>query len=603
MAIPVITGFDISKQAPVDSRFVVADETARLALVWIYKGLLTYQQSDNKLFKYIGIPPSNLVADWVEVGAAGATGADGEKWYLQSGIPSGATGANGDLSLNTANGNYYEKQSGSWVLMGSLVGPIGAAGVSDKYATTSTTSVDIATASAPLTFTVALNLNYTVGQTVIAASRANNANNITGSVQSYNSGTGALVLNTLVKAGAGTFTDWDVNLTGAKGQAGANGSPGIALVHTEADILLTEAKITSVEAGSYTTTSPYSASVYADNRASLSVPPGIVGNKSGHSISWNGTSWIDNGTWRGPQGPVGPAGPTGATGATGAPGATGATGATGPTGLQGPQGPQGIQGPAGASGIANIENFRYSSNGNYSLPNTAYSGIGFLYVAIAGGVTSLNLTLPEASSTKKHIFIWVPRNCNLTLLPASAGDLFDEAGTVTTSLNYNATGSATAFAIELQSNLSGWKIVNVFGRVESVPGPVATLGLADFSTYLQTTSRTYPSSSYPNIDTNNTAYLRPRVLFAIRAIANTSTDDNITLTIQRSLSSTFSTYTTIKTVVCRLSSAWTHCLIETVDTGCPKALNYYRLYVSAPTTAILTMNHDHTIHMVPYLTF
>ena len=89
---------------------------------------------------------------------------------------------------------------------------------------------------------------------------------------------------------------------------------------------------------------------------------------------WNGTSWVNIGTMRGPQGPQGPTGATGAqgpqgpqgvkgdTGATGAQGPQGVKGDTGATGAQGPQGvkgdtgetgaqgPQGIQGPVGSTG-------------------------------------------------------------------------------------------------------------------------------------------------------------------------------------------------------------------------------------------------------------
>jgi len=62
-------------------------------------------------------------------GNAGTAGAAGEKWFTQSGAPSGATGAIGDWSLDSANGDYYEKTGAStWTLRGNLKGPQGAAG-------------------------------------------------------------------------------------------------------------------------------------------------------------------------------------------------------------------------------------------------------------------------------------------------------------------------------------------------------------------------------------------------------------------------------------------------------------------------------------------
>lgn len=71
-------------------------------------------------------------------GATGATGAtgpqgpagiDGERWYTGAGAPSAGTGANGDLYLNTSNGDVYEKISGSWGSpIANLKGPTGASG-------------------------------------------------------------------------------------------------------------------------------------------------------------------------------------------------------------------------------------------------------------------------------------------------------------------------------------------------------------------------------------------------------------------------------------------------------------------------------------------
>lgn len=53
---------------------------------------------------------------------AGADGTDGSVWYNGSGAPAGGTGQNGDYYINNTNGNYYQKQAGSWVLLGALGG-------------------------------------------------------------------------------------------------------------------------------------------------------------------------------------------------------------------------------------------------------------------------------------------------------------------------------------------------------------------------------------------------------------------------------------------------------------------------------------------------
>ena len=61
-------------------------------------------------------------------GLPGAPGTPGDKWFTGSGAPSGAVGDLEDLYLNTANGDYYQKQAGGWVLQGNLTGPQGPQG-------------------------------------------------------------------------------------------------------------------------------------------------------------------------------------------------------------------------------------------------------------------------------------------------------------------------------------------------------------------------------------------------------------------------------------------------------------------------------------------
>ena len=45
-----------------------------------------------------------------------------------------------------------------------------------------------------------------------------------GQIVSYNSGSGALVVDVIVTSGAGTFSDWVIMLSGARGATGANGT-------------------------------------------------------------------------------------------------------------------------------------------------------------------------------------------------------------------------------------------------------------------------------------------------------------------------------------------------------------------------------------------
>lgn len=605
MAIPVITGFNISARTPADARFVVATQAARLALSWVYKGLLTYQEDDNKYYKYKGIPPSNVATDWEEQGATGVAGTAGEKWYLQAGVPAGATGVDGDLSVNTSTNQYYEKQAGTWVLIGTLKGDQGPAGQSDKYATTSATSINLGTAVAPLSLTVGLNLSYTVGQSVVVASRANNANKVTGSLVSYAPTTGAMVLNSLTITGTGTYTDWDVNLSGATGAAGKDGSPGIALIHNEADILLTETKITSIEGGIYTTVNPYSASVYADNRTSLSAPAGIVGNKTGHSITWNGTVWKDNGTWRGPQGLKGDTGAKGDTGTTGATGATGPTGATGATGLQGPQGPQGDQGLQGLSGkiYTQVVQASYPARTTLTLPS-GYNIYALYFSPTAsslGSYTAYHIpNLPQDALVL--IQFWDGSSTAVGSLDLTLGGVaYVNAAQYLagTSIIFNEeTFGGAVFAFQAGSNIYYAAGTVLEGKMLVPAGVHHTAG--SLTSYSLATSRYFPSSNYPSFNMAGKKYVRPRIAFKITAHSSTADHDNVEVRIERSTTSDFSSGVILLKILTVRISGWIVIPAEVIDTSCPKSMVYYRLWGICSTTAYFSTNYDLVIHAVPY---
>lgn len=355
MAFNVIQGFNVAKPEPADVKEKVANQAARLAIAYPFKGLTTLQVDTGEYYEYIGDdslqPPPNTIGDWIRRPVL----------YYTSGVPSNSIGVNGDYAVDEAGGGFYKKSAGVWgsifsfsganILTGTdvpasdigVTGDLyirddggvykktnsttwtlqfnirGNDGESDKYATTSATSINLSTAAAPLPLTVDAGLSYTVGQSVVVASRSNNSDNITADVVSYNSGTGALVLNNLTINGTATKTDWDVNLSGAPGVQGK------AFYHTEGNITLTQAHITSIQANpDYTPQNLYSASVLNDIRSAgeVTATPGIEGYMNGNSISWDGTNWFNNGTWRGPQGNTGPQGPAGPQGNNGLNGVT-----------------------------------------------------------------------------------------------------------------------------------------------------------------------------------------------------------------------------------------------------------------------------------------
>jgi len=347
MSKEIISGFNVSKSEPLDVKETVVNTAARLALIYPYKGLLVRELDTLQIYKYKtttpvdGSIPSNVSGDWelvIEIRSgsgvpATGLGAIGDVYIdetgfvlykktgaatwtsmftvsgsaILTGVAVASGGNDGDMYVRS-NGDVSTKISGVWTLQFNIKGTDGQ---SDIYATTSVTSVNVGTIVAPMTITVGLGLSYTVGQTVIVASRANNANKVEGSVSSYDVVTGILILSPITPAGAGTFTDWDVNLSGAPGLIGK------AFIHTEANINLNSAKVTAVEAGVWTRANPWSASIANDTRASLVVPVQISGNKTNHSIAYDGTDWFDNGVWRGTNGTNGINGTNGTNGSNG----------------------------------------------------------------------------------------------------------------------------------------------------------------------------------------------------------------------------------------------------------------------------------------------
>jgi hypothetical protein len=149
-------------------------------------------------------------------------------------------------------------------------GPAGADG--NRFRTTSTTSLSLNLSPATKTFTVETGLAYIAAQSVVIANSSTRF--MSGIVNSYDSGTGVMVVDVSSVTGTGTFSSWNVNLQGIQGPAGPTGATG------------------------------------------ATGPIGATGSA-------------------GPTGPQGPSGATGPAGAVGAQGPAGATGANGATGADG----------------------------------------------------------------------------------------------------------------------------------------------------------------------------------------------------------------------------------------------------------------------------
>jgi hypothetical protein len=59
----------------------------------------------------------------------GPAGADGSQWHVSSTTPETELGVDGDFCVNSSTGDFYQKDSGVWILKGNLTGPQGEQGV------------------------------------------------------------------------------------------------------------------------------------------------------------------------------------------------------------------------------------------------------------------------------------------------------------------------------------------------------------------------------------------------------------------------------------------------------------------------------------------
>ena len=144
MAFEIIQGFNVSKNEAIDAtRIVAADETAMLAIKWVYDGLVVTRTDTTPHELWVckvsaatlgPTAPFTAIADWEEfTGTDGVDGADGSQIYTAAGDPSDLLGVDGDFYLNSTSGDYFTKGTvtpGEWgSAAGNLVGPQGNQGI------------------------------------------------------------------------------------------------------------------------------------------------------------------------------------------------------------------------------------------------------------------------------------------------------------------------------------------------------------------------------------------------------------------------------------------------------------------------------------------
>jgi len=264
------------------------------------------------------------------VGGTGATGAVGSTGLTGSTGATGVVGGTGATGLVGSTGSTGP--AGTNGTDGST-GATGATGLpGDRYQTTSTDTLSIATGNVSLT--VGTGLAYSIAQDAIIAHDINN--HMVGMVESYDELTGAMVLNVATIVGTGSYSTWDINLNGAQGIAGPTGATGIGA---------TGATGLTGSTGATGLTGPTGATGAVGGTGAT----GAVGS-TGLTGATGATGAVGDVGATGSVGPSGATGLTGPTGATGTVGPTGATGLTGATGVAGPTGATGLIGATGATG-------------------------------------------------------------------------------------------------------------------------------------------------------------------------------------------------------------------------------------------------------------
>lgn len=316
-------------------------------------------------------------------GSAGSTGPTGPTGSAGSAGGTGPTGPTGTAGSAGSTGPTGPTGTGP-------TGPTGPTGVSGSiYATTSSTSLTIGAGTQSLT--VGTGLAYTIAQQVLIA--FDGSNYMIGTVTSYNSGTGALVVNVTSTTGSGTYSAWSVNLNGAPGPAGSTGPTG---------------------------------------------PTGAASNVAGPTGP----------TGTGPTGPTGaasnvagPTGPTG-TGPTGPTGATGAAGAGGALGYWGSFYDTATHASGGVT-VANLVTMNTTAGGSGVSLDTGLtnSKITFAYAGVYN--IQFSAQYVKSNSSSDTVTIWIRLN---------GVDVADSAGVVTLSGSGQRALPAWNYVLSLAAN-------------------------------------------------------------------------------------------------------------------------------------------------------
>jgi hypothetical protein len=387
------------------------------------------------------------------VGPQGPQGPQGEQGIQGIPGPSGSVGPQGPQGPSGSVGP--QGPSGSQGPQGPQ-GPSGSAG--DRYATTSTTTLTIATGSQ--IFTADAELAWTVGQNAVIAHDV--GNEMSGEVITYNTATGDFEIDVTTIEGSGTYSTWQINLGGAVGAQGPQGPVG---------------------------------------------PSGSQGPQGPQGE-------------QGPIGPSGSIGPQGPSGSQGPQGEQGIQGIQGPSGSQGPQGPQGEQGPIGPSGsndftqltnvpaglVSSSTQIDYTDIQNKPTTIATASFVEYSNVANKPALVSSSAQISYSGITDIPAGIVSSSGQVKDLLPdgtVSASAQIDFAG-----ISNKPTLVSSSAQIILQDttgNLSGSRIISIVPSA-SLASDSQLLGGADKATFATTSSNNFDGVQTITNTTNSTNY-------------------------------------------------------------------------------------------------
>lgn len=431
-------------------------------------------------------------------GATGATGAPGSKWVVGTGVPPDALGVDGDLYLDSATNNVYQKVSGTYGLAGNIEGDAGPPGADGATGADGAPGADGLSA-----YEVAVDEGFV------------------GTIPEW--------LMSLIgpQGPAGT-----TGATGADGADGPQGDPGIDgktirygtvapdnSIGNDGDFYINTS--TNMIYGPKSGTWPAGVSMVGPAGSTgatgaAGAPGSVWHNGAGapsNLLGNNGDYYLDDTTDDVYYKSGGSysiitniKGSAGATGATGAPGADGAPGATGPAGTNGTNGTNGstwLSG-SGAPGAIGVDGDYYldTASGDVYLKSSgtwaqimnlkpAQVAISKEYIIPSQSFTTIDLYSTDSnfvmlfSSNLSRHGIWAARHGNTGYLAgnSASGSLAQTTGALTgsTGTNGNLTFSTAGgkIYIENRSAFPEYITCSVFsqgaGSTSSLPGGIKTV--------------------------------------------------------------------------------------------------------------------------------